>query len=258
MPRRPRVDVAGFHHIINRGVNRSNIFVDDSDYEMFLQIVCKACRAYQVIIHDYCLMSNHFHLLVETKIDNLSLFMKHINSNYAIYANKKQNRSGHFWQGRFYSRYITNDEYYYTLIRYIEQNPIEAKLANTVGEYPYTLGAVIANRQTPITCTHHSKLLQELDYENIQEMIGVKLKEEELELLQEIQKQKVITSDKVNRPAYQKTLTEHFKNKERNDAIITALEDGYTQAKIAKYIGISRSLVCKIVKGSSVYSTPDP
>ena len=175
--------------------------------------------------------------------------MKHINSNYAIYANKKQNRSGHFWQGRFYSRYITNDAYYYTLIRYIEQNPIEAEIVERVGEYPYTLGAVIANRQTPIICTHHSKLLQELDYENIQEMIGVKLNEEELALLKEIQQQKIVTSDKVNRPAYQKTLKEHFKNTNRNDAIVTALEDGYTQAGVARYLGVSRSLVCKIVKG---------
>ena len=137
-----------------------------------------------------------------------------------------------------------------------KQNPIEDKLADRVGEYPYTLGAVIANRKTPISCTHHSKLLQELDYENIQEMIEVKLGEEELILLQEIQKQKVITTDKVNRPAYQKTLKEHFRNRERNDAIVTALEDGYTQAKVAKHLGVSRSLVCKIVRGSSAYSTP--
>ena len=248
MPRRPRVDLAGYHHIINHGVNRSDIFIDDSDYEMFLEIVCKACRLYQVILHDYCLMSSHFHLLVETKIDNLSLFMKHINSNYAIYANKKQNRSGHFWQGRFYSRYITSEEYYYILIRSIEQNPIEAKIVDKIGEYPYTLGAVIANRLIPIVCTQHSKLLQELNDENIQETIGVKLQKEELELLEEMQKQKVITSDKVNRPAYQETLKEHFKKQDRDNAIISALKDGYTQAKIAKFIGVSRSLVCKIVK----------
>ena len=91
------------------------------------------------------------------------------------------------------------------------KNLIEAKLAKRVEEYPYTLGAVIANRQTPIPCTHHSRLLQELDYNNIQESIGVQLQDKELELLHEIQKQKVINSEKVNRPAYQKTLKEHFK-----------------------------------------------
>ena len=82
-------------------------------------------------------------------------------------------------------------------------------------------GAVIVNREIPISCTHHSKLLQELDYENIQEMIGVKLKEKELELLDEIQKQTVITTESVNRPAYQKILTEHFEKEDRNDAIIS-------------------------------------
>ena len=109
-------------------------------------------------------------------------------------------------------------------------------------------GAVIVNREIPISCTHHSKLLQELDYENIQEMIGVKLKEKELELLDEIQKQTVITTESVNRPAYQKILTEHFEKEDRNDAIISAIKDGYTQAKIARFIGVSRSLVCKIAK----------
>ncbi|CAA6818330.1 MAG: Para-aminobenzoate synthase, aminase component (EC [uncultured Sulfurovum sp.] len=258
MPRRPRIDLAGYHHVINRGVNRSDIFVGESDYAVFLGIVCKACKAYAVVLHDYCLMSNHFHLLVETHRENLSLFMKHINSNYAIYANKKQKRSGHFWQGRFYSRYINSESYYYTLIRYIEQNPIEAGLATTVGEYPYTLASCIANRQTPPPCTLDSKLLLELDYENIQEMIGVALGDEELEILTKIQKQKVLTHDNTKTIAYSKTLKEHFRRKDRNSAIGIALQDGYTQASIAKHLGISRSLVSKIVKKNGVFSTPDP
>ncbi len=258
MPRRPRIDLAGYHHVINHGVNRSDIFVEDNDYEVFLGIVCKACKAYGVVLHDYCLMSNHFHLLVETCRENLSLFMKHINSNYAIYANKKQKRSGHFWQGRFYSRYINSEAYYYTLIRYIEQNPIEAGLASRVGEYPYTLAALIANGQTPPPCTLHSKLLEELDYENIQEMIGVTLNSEELETLAKIQKQKVLTDDSNKSIAFSKTLVQHFKNQKRNSAIISALKDGYTQASIAKHLGVSRSLISKIVKKSGALSTPDP
>jgi para-aminobenzoate synthetase component 1 len=182
--------------------------------------------------------------------------MKHINSNYAIYANKKQKRSGHFWQGRFYSRYITSDSYYYTLIRYIEQNPIEAGLATSVGEYPYTLGAVIVNNHIPPACTLESKLLCELDYENIQDIIGVTLDAQELELLEEIQKQKVLSIDGDHSLAFSKALSQHFTHNKRNDAITLALKDGYTQAQIAKHLGVSRSLICKIVK--SVYSTPDP
>ncbi|MCD6433696.1 MAG: transposase [Sulfurimonas sp.] len=260
MSRRLRIDLAGYHHVINRGVNRSDIFKNKNDYEVFLKILCKASEAYRVTVHDYCLMSNHFHLLVETELDNLSLFMKHINSNYAIYANKQQKRSGHFWQGRFYSRYINNEDYYYTLIRYIEQNPIEARLSDRVGEYPYTLGAVIVNKQTPISCTHNSKLLEELNYENIQEIIGLKLDEEELEILQDIQKQKILSKGNQHKQAYSKTLKEHFNDyktkSERNLIINDALADGYTQAEIAKHLNVSRSMISKVVK--SGYSTPDP
>lgn len=260
MPRRPRIDSAGYHHIINRGVNRSNIFEDHKDYEMFLKILCKGCTAYRAIVHDYCLMSNHFHLLVETELDNLSLFMKHVNSNYAIYFNRRHGRSGHLWQGRFYSRYITSDEYYYTLIRYIEQNPVDAGLTTETGKYPYTLGATVVNRDEIIPCAQDSKLISELEYENIQEIIGVKLNEDDLEILNKIQEQKVVVDEKSVKLAYSKTLDAHFKEAgtkaKRNSAIINALKDGYTQAKIAKQLGLSRSLISKVVK--SKYSTPDP
>ena len=248
MPRKPRIELAGFHHVINRGVNGNSIFKEASDYDTFLKIVCKSCRQYQVVLHDYCLMNNHFHLLIETKLRNISLFMKHINSNYAIYANKKYNRTGHFWQGRFYSRYVASENYYYTLIRYIEQNPIIAKVAKKVGEYPYTLASVIINKNTPAPCTIESKLLKELKYENIQEIIGAKLREDELDFLEELKKQKSVTVNKTNKLAFSKTLKEHFQNQDRDKAIISALKDGYTQAQIAKYLNVSRSLVCKIVK----------
>ena len=253
MPRKPRIDLAGYHHVVNRGVNRSEVFMDDEDYEMFLKIVCKACRVYRVVLHDYCLLSNHFHLLIETRRKNLSTFMKQINANYAIYANKKQKRSGHFWQGRYYSRYINSDEYYYTLIRYIEQNPIEAGVVKKVEEYPYTLGSVIANGVTPVPCALHSKLIKELEYENIQDIIGVELSEKELEILEKVKNQKVIVKDKGNTIAFSKTLEEHFKEVttrlERNEAMLQALEDGYSQIALANHLNISRSLVSKTVKG---------
>ena len=252
MPRKPRIDLAGYHHVINRGVNRSEVFLDEDDYEMFLKIVCKACRTYRVILHDYCLLSNHFHLLIETSRVNLSSIMKQINGNYAIYANKKQKRSGHFWQGRYYSRYINSEEYLYTLIRYIEQNSIEAGLVENVAEYPYSLGSVIANGVTPVSCSLKSKLIKELNYENIQEMIGIKLSDNELDILEKIKHQKIVQKENGNRQAYEKSLDEHFfeykTKQERNGRIVEALEDGYTQIEVAKFLNLSRSLISKIVK----------
>lgn len=115
MPRRPRLDMAGFHHIVNRGVAKDNVYKCDKDKEKYLEILCKACKIYKVNLHDYCLMDNHYHLLVETTSENLSLFIRQINSNYAIYFNKKYKRTGHLWQGRYKSWYIIDAKYLYDL-----------------------------------------------------------------------------------------------------------------------------------------------
>ena len=96
----------------------------------------------------------------------------------------------------------------------------------------------------------NSKLIYELNDENIQDIIGVKLNEGELEKLQELQHQKVITINQKNRPVYSKTLSEYFEESDtkvkRNASIRLALEDGYTQSEIAKYLKLSRSTVSKI------------
>ena len=67
MPTRPRIDIAGYHHIINRGVNRCEVFSSSSDKEMFLKILNKTAMVHKVIVHNYCLMDNHYHLLIETQ-----------------------------------------------------------------------------------------------------------------------------------------------------------------------------------------------
>ncbi len=85
MPTRLRVDIAGYHHIINRGVNRCDIFNSNDDKDMFLQILNKSAILHKVIVHDYCLMDNHYHLLIETTKDKLSMFMRVVNANYAKY-----------------------------------------------------------------------------------------------------------------------------------------------------------------------------
>ena len=84
MARRPRLDMAGFHHIINRGVERKKIFKCDDDKHKFLEILCKACVLDKVDMHTYCLMDNHYHLLIETTFENLSLLSPYASQNYAL------------------------------------------------------------------------------------------------------------------------------------------------------------------------------
>jgi len=256
MPRKPRLNMAGFHHIVNRGIERSNVYRNSEDKNKFLQIVCKACKIYKVNVHDYCLMNNHYHLLIQTTSENLSLFMRQVNSNYATYFNKKYKRSGYLWQGRYRSWYIANDEYLYGLFRYIEQNPIKAKMSQKIGEYPFTLlAALFHENQEVIHCARHSRLLEEIEYEGIQALIETILTEEELAKLKKEQKRKIVQKEHEYKYEKEKSLEEYFHEiitkKERNFAILEAIEDGYKQVEIAEFLNISSSAISKIISGES-------
>jgi REP element-mobilizing transposase RayT len=252
MGRRPRIDLAGFHHVVNRGIKRNNVYKSDEDKYKFLEIMCKSCEIYKVNIHDYCLMDNHYHLLIETTSENLSLFMRQINSNYAKYFNKKYKRSGYLWQGRYSSWYITDEKYLYDLFRYIEHNPIEANMSKKIGEYPFTLLASIVNKnQEVIECAKYSKLKSEIEQEGIQEHLEMALTKKERKELEKEQNKKPIKTEYGYKYAKEKTLREHFNmcetKRQRNDAIINAIEDGYKQIEVAKYLKLSNSAISKIV-----------
>lgn len=252
MARRPRLDMAGYHHVINRGVARSNIFTSSSDKDKFLQILCKACKLYDVIVHDYCLMDNHYHLLLETKHENLSLMMRQVNSYYAIYFNKKENRIGHLWQGRFRSWYVLNEEYLYLLLRYIESNPIKANLTTKIGDYPYTLSSALFGNSEIISCAKGSILIHDFSPQTLIDFLETELSEEESDALNEEQKRKISIDNEEVKLARSKSLHEHFDDaiskQERNEAIIRAFRDGYTQSSIAKYLNLSAGMICGIIK----------
>ena len=138
MSRPLRVEYPGaFYHVINRGNNQEKIFKNDRDREKFLEYLEKANERFSIIIHTYCLMSNHFHLLVGTPDANLSQAMQWINVSYATYFNRKRGRAGHLFQGRFKAILIDADEYLKHLSRYIHLNPVRAKLVSGPSEYQW-------------------------------------------------------------------------------------------------------------------------
>jgi len=258
MPTRPRVDAAGCHHVINRGVNRCDVFHSSSDKEMFLQIFNKIADIHHVTLHDYCLMDNHYHLLIETQKENLSTCMRIVNANYAQYFNKRYQRSGHLWQDRYKSKYITSEEYLYMLIRYIESNPLEAGISTQIGEYPYTLASCLFNDSEHYTCSNDSLLIKQFDRQALADFLEIPISPKELKYLQKKQKQKIDKTEEGIKLSQSKEFEVHFDDvatkEERNLAIINAYIDGYTQASIATYLGVSKSLVSKIIKSGD--STP--
>jgi len=181
--------------------------------------------------------------------ENLSLFMRQINSNYAIYFNKKTKRSGHLWQGRYLSYYVLGDDYLFSLYRYIEHNPIKANMCENIGEYNFTLLATLLNPKLDvIDCAKHSQLKRDIDKEGFLQHLELSLTEDELKIIKQEQKRKVDVEDHELKLHKSKTLEEHFSNDERNLAILNALDDGYTQASIARYLNLSPSAIYRVLK----------
>ena len=112
-----------------RGINRQTIFEDDEDREIFTDTVNAFRGENNYKVYTYCLMDNHVHLLLHKRNDSVSTAVKRIASRYVYWFNKKYDRSGHLFQGRFKSEVVEDDRYFLTVLRYIFQNPLKAVLA---------------------------------------------------------------------------------------------------------------------------------
>ena len=146
MARPLRIEYEGaLYHVTARGNERGKIFFSRADYLKFLEYLAAARTKYDFIVHCYVLMTNHYHLLIETPHKNLSKIMHHLNSAYTTYINIKKKRSGHLFQGRYKSILVDKDSYLLELSRYMHLNPVRAKMSARPGEYPHSsYGAYIA------------------------------------------------------------------------------------------------------------------
>ncbi len=128
MARPLRIQYEGaVYHVTCRGNERREIFKDDNDRKRFLQILLQSLAVYSIKLYSYVLMSNHFHLLVETPKGNLAEFMRKFNITYTGYFNRRHNRSGHLYQGRYKSILVDKNAYLSVLSRYIHLNPVRIK-----------------------------------------------------------------------------------------------------------------------------------
>ena len=189
MPRRLRIEVCGYHHIYNRGVAKSDIFLNNSDKEKFLEILSETSKEYKFNIHSFCLMDNHYHLLLENQKENLSDGMRQINSKYASYFNKKYRRVGHLWQDRFKSWYVLNEAYLFTLFKYIEQNPVKANMTKKIGEYRYSATYSILRDGIP-PFLQNSFVLRDYHTKELFDMLDITLNKAELENIDKFHKTK--------------------------------------------------------------------
>lgn len=139
MPRPPRLQLAGgTYHVTSRGNRRQAIYQDDDDRRRFLalrdRVVCRCGWR----LRAYCLMTNHFHLLLETPKPNLSAGMQWLKCNYAAYFNERHSLDGHLFQQRFGSRLIETDEHLAEALSYIAFNPVRAGLCDHPSAWPWS------------------------------------------------------------------------------------------------------------------------
>jgi putative transposase len=136
--RRIPLQVGNFYHIYNRGNNRQLIFFERENYIYFLQLIRGHLIANSVDIVAYCLMPNHYHFLVYLRDETLSDAMKSLSLSYTKAINKRCNRSGVLFQGRFQSIHVTETDYLINLARYIHLNPVKAGLVQQPEEWEFS------------------------------------------------------------------------------------------------------------------------
>ncbi len=139
MARPLRIEFPGaVYHVTSRGNARADIFEDDSDRELFLKILGQVVKRFNWLCHAYCLMGNHYHLLIETPEGNLSAGMRQLNGVYTQAFNRAHHRDGHVFKGRFKAVLVEKESHLLELCRYVVLNPVRAAMVKQPEEYRWS------------------------------------------------------------------------------------------------------------------------
>ncbi len=151
MARPLRIEYPGaLYHLTSRGNARADIYLSDDDRQLFLDCLAAVCDRWQWLCYAYCLMNNHYHLMIETPEGNLSKGMRQLNGVYTQRFNKRHGRSGHVFQGRYKSILVDRDAYLLELSRYVVLNPVRAGLVHRPEQWSWSsYGATAGSSQAP-------------------------------------------------------------------------------------------------------------
>ncbi len=160
MARPLRLEFEGaLYHVISRGNARQMIYQADSDYRQFLKILGEVVERYAWLVYAYCLLGNHYHLLVETPQPNLSAGMRQLNGTYAQFFSRRHDRPGHLFQGRFKAYVVDKDDYLMELARYIALNPVKAGLVTSPGQWKWSSYRKTAGTEKAATFLQTERIL---------------------------------------------------------------------------------------------------
>lgn len=279
MARPLRIEYPGaVYHVTSRGNEKKAVFKDAHDRETLLTTLAHVNQRYHFICHAYCLMDNHYHLLIETPDGNLSLGMRQLNGVYTQAFNKRYARTGHLFQGRYKAILIQKDTHLLEVCRYVVLNPVRARMVRRPGDWKWSSYQATAGKETAHPCLTTNGVLGSLgtsmakaekEYRQfVQQGIGketlwdavkgqVILGEDDFveSLAEYLNRQKDIpeipkSQRYANRPSLDKIFPEStIENKRKRDkAMAEAVEKyGYTQRAVAKHLGMHFTTVSQII-----------
>ena len=153
MARPLRIEFSGaLYHVTVRGNDQQDIYADDSDRQKFLSLLQHTVDRYDWYCHAYCLMDNHYHLLIETNAPTLSKGMKFLNGTFTQFLNRRHKRVGHVLQGRFKAILVQKDSYLLELARYIALNPVRARMVRSAKDWPWSSYRATAGSHESAAC----------------------------------------------------------------------------------------------------------
>lgn len=278
MARPLRIEYPGaVYHITSRGNEKKAIFKDDQDRKLFLKILSHVNKRYHWFCHAYCLMENHYHLLIETPDGNLSHGMRQLNGVYTQAYNNSRNRTGHLFQGRYKAILIQKDSHLLVVCRYVVLNPVGARIVKRPDEWMWSSYRATVGKETAHPCltidwilSQFSKTKAKAEREYYQ---FVTLGTGQKTIWNEVKGQAILGEDDfvnsladylkrhknvpeipksqryANRPTLDKIFNESIlKDKhKRDEKIAEAIEKyGYTQRAIADRLGVHFTYVSRI------------
>ena len=158
MARQPRLALPGYpHHVIQRGNNRQPIVLDETDRRMLYSLWLEESQRHKVAVNAYVLLDNHFHMLLTPPSDEaMSLMMQSVGRSYVRYFNKRHNRSGTLWEGRYKSSLIDSESYLLTCMAYIDLNPVRAGVAESAEDFGWSSYKHLAGQNIDKLVTPHA------------------------------------------------------------------------------------------------------
>lgn len=263
MPRKARVESGtGIFHVMMRGINHQNLFEEPEDYYQFIATLDRMRFRYDedgtpmgsnCTYYAYCLMSNHFHLLIREREESVGETIKRIAGSYVYYYNRKYGRDGHLFKERFKSEPVNDMAYFTTLLRYIHQNPLKAGIVEHVKDYEYSSWGEYDGTVEPVfQICHTQTVLNRIPFSELEEWVNKPLSGDVHCLDIEDPSRKRPSDDQVWQMIMEKSgvtnasAFQQLNDEVKRDVLRELKEQGASHRQLERLTGVGRGVIQKL------------